>query len=250
MDRLFLDAASERRRFLDRLVFGLDPNHAHHVSLYNHALRERYALLKQASWDPKWLDIIEQSLMDHGYSLTKMRIHATQAMNKLASWGPFPMATLHLEGVFESWVQTLEEDKVKSLFAAHLLKERDRFSKGTSIGPHRADLHVLWEEKAIHASQASTGEQKALLISIVLSNALLQTQNHGVAPLLLLDEGVAHLDKMRRSALFEVIAALKSQVWFTGVEASLFAAMPSETQFYDLEKKDPSCARRQNLQAL
>ncbi|MSP95247.1 MAG: DNA replication/repair protein RecF [Alphaproteobacteria bacterium] len=230
-DRLFLDGASERRRFLDRLVFSAEPQHARRATRYERAMAERLRLLRDGSRDAAWLDGLEAAMAEEGAMVSASRLETIARLNgELASRvGAFPSAHLALrDGLGTS---TTDADTLRDSLAAS--RERDAESGRTNIGPHLADLEVRHTAKRSDARDCSTGEQKALLISIVLANARLQTKRRdGLAPLLLLDEIAAHLDVQRRAALFEEILALRAQAWLTGTDKNLFAPLESNAQFF------------------
>jgi len=232
MDRLFLEGASERRRFLDRLVFALDPTHAKRVSRYERATQERLRLLKDGGRDRAWLDGLEETMAEAGVAVTVARLQVIEALNAeleaRSGSGAFPCAHLSLS-------ETLTDAQH---LRAHLadMRQRDAESGRTGFGPHLADLEVRHTIKRADARECSTGEQKALLISIVLANAWLQKKRHdGLAPLLLLDEIAAHLDVNRRAALFDEIVALGAQAWLTGTDKSLFQPLQGKARFFSID---------------
>jgi len=239
MDRLFLDSAGARRRFLDRLVYGLDPDHARRLARYEHALQERSQVLRQGgpgSWDPAWLAALEQQVAESGVAIAAARRELIERLGQavVRGVGPFPQAALALEGAVEAWLTEMPalaaEDRFRGQLAAD--RPRDAESGGAQCGTHRSDLGVTHLARGLPAAQCSTGEQKALLISIVLAEVRVQIESRGVAPILLLDEVVAHLDAARRAALFEEILALDLQAWLTGTEAALFAELGGRAQFF------------------
>lgn len=229
MDRLFLEGASERRRFLDRLTLALVPDHAVHVSRYEAAMRQRNRLL--ASEDPvdhEWLAALELQMDTHGAELSRARQQVVDALStrlEAQPEGPFARAALALEG----WAA---DDGLLSLLKSG--RTRDTAAGRTLVGPHRVDLRVTHLEKGQAAERCSTGEQKALLLGIILAHAELVTELRGQAPILLLDEVAAHLDPRRRASLFERLAAMRTQVWMTGTEASLFEEAPSDSTRYSV----------------
>jgi DNA replication and repair protein RecF len=235
MDRLFLDGPSGRRRFLDRLVLGLDPAHASRVSAYEQALRERSHLLRDGPADPAWLAALEEVMAEQGVAVAAGRRDIVQRLDRVCAEarGPFPRARLTLVGGVESWLEDVPALAAEARFAAALAATRqsDGQAGGAAIGPHRSDLAVSFAEKGIAAEFASTGEQKALLIAILLAHAALQQATRGEPPLLLLDEIAAHLDASRRAALFEALVLLDSQAWLTGTDAALFAPLRYDAQF-------------------
>ncbi|WP_426261371.1 DNA replication/repair protein RecF [Sphingomonas sp. DC1100-1] len=223
MDRLFVEPAGERRRFLDRLTLALVPAHAQHAARYDAAMRARTRLLTaDEPADPQWLSALEAQMAQHGAAVDAARRETVAALGeRLAEQpdGPFARAALLLEG----WSGTADA------LLADLRNGRARdAAAGRALGgPHRADLAVTHLGKGQAAALASTGEQKALLLGIVLAHAELVASRTGHAPILLLDEVAAHLDPLRRAALFERLAG-HGQVWMTGTEPALFAAIGAE----------------------
>ncbi len=231
MDRLFLEGASGRRRFLDRLVFGLNGSHARTVVRYERAMRERLRVLTEGRRDAAWLDGLEETMAEAGAIVTTARSEAIEKLNgELAargSAGAFPCAHLALEDG-SNGIGT-DAAALQAAFASS--RARDGEAVRTTLGPHLADLLVRHTGKRTDARDCSTGEQKALLISIVLANAWLRARgDNGVAPVLLLDEVAAHLDVKRRAALFEEVLALGTQAWMTGTDMSLFEPLASRAQ--------------------
>ena len=236
MDRLFLEGPGGRRRFLDRLVLGLDPAHASRVAAYEQALRERSRLLRDGPADSAWLAALEEVMAEQGVAVAAGRRDAVQRLDRACAEaeGPFPRARLTLVGTVEGWLEDMPALAVEASFVAALAANRqsDGQAGGAAIGPHRSDLTVRLAEKGIAAEFASTGEQKALLIAILLAHAALQQAMRGEPPLLLLDEIAAHLDASRRAALFETLVRLQTQAWLTGTDATLFASLRSHAQFF------------------
>ena len=218
MDRLFIESASGRRRFLDRLVLGFDASHARAATRYETAMRERARLLKYGPRDPAWLDGLENEMAEAGLLVARARQAAVERLNgALATrMGAFPAAALALSEEIYADQDALRDALAKS-------RIRDAESGRTLAGPHLTDLLARHVQKRADARDCSTGEQKALLIAIMLAFAReLTIARDGLAPLLLLDEVAAHLDATRRAALFEEIADLKAQAWMTGTDLSLF----------------------------
>jgi DNA replication and repair protein RecF len=239
MDRLFPDSAGGRRRFLDRLVYGFDPDHAARLARYEHALHERSQLLRQngpASWDAAWLAAVEQQIAETGVAVAAARRELVQRLADSVAHGvgPFPKAGLALEGAVDGWLEAMPALAAEDAFRERLAADRGRDGEtgGAQCGPHRSDVVVTHLGKGLPAAQCSTGEQKALLISVVLAHARLQIESRGRAPILLLDEVAAHLDAVRRSALFEEVLALDLQAWLTGTDAALFAELGPRAQFF------------------
>jgi DNA replication and repair protein RecF len=235
MDRLFLEGPSGRRRFLDRLVSGLDPAHSARVAAYEQALRERSRLLRDGVADPAWLAALEQVMAEQGVAVAAGRRDAVQRLDRACaeSEGPFPRARLRLVGVVEDWLEAMPalaaETKLGTALAAN--RQNDAQAGGALVGPHRSDLCVSLARNGITAERASTGEQKALLIAILLAHTRLQRAVRGELPLLLLDEIAAHLDASRRVALFEALLQLGGQAWLTGTDEALFAPLRRQAQF-------------------
>jgi len=242
MDRLFSEGGGGRRRFLDRLAFGLDPGHATEAGGYDQAMRERARLLRLARdgggpADPAWLAALEQGMARHGVRLAANRLATAARLDDAcrAGIGPFPAARLAVGGAVEDWLAAgldpaeAEERMRTTLRAA---RPRDQAAGATTFGPHRSDLAVRHAARDIPAGQGSTGEQKAVLVAIVLAQCRVQARDGGRVPLLLLDEVVAHLDHERRTALFDELCALGAQSWLTGTDAPLFAAFGDRAQFF------------------
>ena len=235
MDRLFVEGPGGRRRFLDRLVLGLDPAHATRVAGYEQALRERARLLRDGPSDPVWLSALEEVMAQQGVAVAAGRRDAVERLDQVcaAAEGAFPRAGLALIGAVEDWLGTMPALEAEEQFKAVLAENRagDAAYGGAIFGPHRSDLAVTYADKGVAAESASTGEQKALLIAILLADAALQRASRGEPPVLLLDEVAAHLDAPRRAALFEILAGLQSQAWLTGTDAALFAPLRNHARF-------------------
>jgi len=240
MDRIFLEGSQGRRQFLDRLVYGFDPNHAQRLNRYEQVLKERNLLLRQGCYDPRWLAGLEEILVSEGIALTIARKEIVSQLSSIlkSKEGSFPQAELSLEGTTETLLDGRSlldiEEEMRQLL--HASREQDRLTGRTSLGPHRSDLLVVHPEKNQPAALCSTGEQKALLISIVMASAHLLSVRTGTIPLLLLDEVVAHLDETRRSALFDELLKLKIQAWLTGTDVSLFEELQGGAQFLSLKE--------------
>ena len=228
MDRLFTDAASGRRRFLDRLVLALHPGHAAHATRYEAAMRARNKLLaEEQAPDPAWLGALEARMAEHGVALSHARRETVAALSERLSAAP--------EGPFARAGLALEDGGAENL--AHRLaagRARDAAAGRTLVGPHRADLLVTHAGKGQSAALCSTGEQKALLIGLILAHAALVGERTGRRPILLLDEISAHLDPSRRNALFERLGAEGGQVWMTGTERELFAGIGGEATWLEV----------------
>jgi len=227
MDRLFVEGPGERRRFLDRLTLALTSGHAHHSTRYEAAMRQRNRLLTgDAPADPEWLSALEARMAEHGAAIAAARAQAVSLLGERLLAQPdgvFARAGLALDG----W-QGDEAQLARELGDG---RRRDTAAGRTLVGPHRADLIVTHLGKGQPAHLCSTGEQKALLLGLVLAHAELVADRIGRAPILLLDEVAAHLDPGRRSALFERLAGT-GQVWMTGTEPELFDAVPGDATRY------------------
>jgi DNA replication and repair protein RecF len=234
LDRLFLDGASERRRFLDRLVTALHPEHAGDVAAYENALRQRARLLADGNRDPHWFTALEDTMARHGVALAAARADTVQRLDAAARLGvgPFPRASLAMTGEVDGWVAGMAaidaEDRLRGELAGARL--RDAEGGTTSCGPHRSDLSVRHLDLDLPAAEGSTGQQKAVLVSIALAHARLVALSRGRPPLLLLDEIAAHLDQERRVALFDEVVALGVQSWMTGTDAELFKPLVGRAQ--------------------
>jgi len=235
MDRLFIESAGGRRRFLDRLVYGFDPDHARRVAAFERAMRDRNRLL-EAGGDVAWLAAQEETMAEHAVAVSAARRDGVARLGAALrqSRGPFPRADIAVDGLLEAWLDDMPasaaEDRYRAALAAG--RPRDAAAGLTLEGPHRADFLVRHAAKDQAAEYCSTGEQKALLIAIVLANARLIAARRGVAPILLLDEVVAHLDQARRAALFDEICALGAQAWLTGTDAALFVELRDRAEFF------------------
>jgi len=225
MDRLFADSAGARRRFLDRLVLALEPGHAHHSARYEAAMRARNKLLAEPdSADPAWLAALEAGMAEHGAAVASSRTRTVAALDERLANTPesdFATAKLALDG----WA---DGDLARDLQAS---RGRDAAAGRATVGPDRQDLAVSHRAKGVAASQSSTGEQKALLLGLVLAHAELVAERRGAPPILLLDEVAAHLDPSRRAALFDRLEG-RGQVWMTATEAALFDGISEASRFH------------------
>jgi DNA replication and repair protein RecF len=225
MDRLFAGSAGDRRRFLDRLVLALDPAHAHHSTRYDAAMRARTKLLAEPETaDPAWLTALEEAMAEHGTAVAEARGRTVAALDDrlpAALEDEFASAEIALEG----WSAS---DLRQSLLHN---RARDAAAGRATEGPHRQDLAVTHRDKRMPAGRCSTGEQKALLLGLVLAHAELVADRRGAAPILLLDEVAAHLDPKRRAALFARLEG-RGQVWMTGTEAGLFDGIGEASRFH------------------
>ena len=228
MDRLWIEAAEGRRRFLDRTAFSFFPDHAEAVLNYEKAMRDRNRLLKDQVTDPHWYAALETNMASAALDINRNRQNtlARLAQAQDGAETAFPNATLSL---------TYPEPEPDDLAAALTANRRRDMAAGrTLLGPHRVDLTAVYSAKATAADQCSTGEQKALLINLILANARALHDDLGEAPILLLDEVAAHLDQDRRMALYDEICALGAQAIMTGTEASLFDSLGLRGQYFSV----------------
>ncbi|TDE37144.1 DNA replication/repair protein RecF [Antarcticimicrobium sediminis] len=236
MDRLWTEGADGRRRFLDRMVMSFDPAHAEASLIYEKAMRERNRLLKDQVRDAHWYAALEGQMAEAGHRIDQARraalsnLIAAQAGAETA----FPTADLTLMQAEGEMAQTQAE--LRAALAES--RPRDLSAGRTLVGPHRADLQAVYAAKGVPAKACSTGEQKALLISLILANARALAARDGSAPILLLDEVAAHLDAGRRAALFDEICALGTQAWMTGTGPEMFADLGERAQHLEVSERD------------
>jgi DNA replication and repair protein RecF len=241
MDRLFNGPASERRRFLDRLVLAVDASHSSRVAALERSLRSRNRLLETPQSDPHWLDAVEHETAEVAVAVAAARAETvTRLSGALAAahdTAPeFPRAAVALDGWMEQLLPAHSATEIEDRYRA-LLKDnraRDAAAGRTLDGPHLSDLKVTHADKNVPADDASTGEQKALLIRLVLAHAGLIKDMTGFAPLLLLDEVIAHLDPKRRAALYDALSNLGAQVWMTGADPAAFGDIMARAQVFDV----------------
>src|ERR1700689_1057639 len=241
MDGLFLGAASDRRRFFDRLVLAIDSDHSSRVSALDRSLRSRNRLLEVRNYDDHWCDAIERETAELAVAVAATR---SQTLTRLAAMlrergdaSAFPSARIMLDGWMENALvsepATSVEDRYRRILRDS--RARDAAAGRTLDGPHLTDLQVIYAPKGMAAREASTGEQKALLIGLVLAHANLVAEMTGIVPLLLLDEVVAHLDPDRRRALFDELAKLGAQVWMTGADPAAFTEVDTSGEIFDVD---------------
>jgi DNA replication and repair protein RecF len=247
MDGLFLGPASERRRFFDRLVLAIDSEHSARVSALDRSLRSRNRLLEVRNYDDHWCDAIERETAELAVAVAAMR---GQTAARLAAMlrgrgeaSAFPSAHIMLDGWMENALMsesaTAVEDRYRQILRAG--RARDAIAGRTLDGPHLTDLQVVYAPKSMPAREASTGEQKALLIGLVLAHAGLVAEMTGITPLLLLDEVVAHLDPRRRAALFDELSKLGAQVWMTGADPAAFSDIGPSGEIFGVDSGEIVC---------
>jgi DNA replication and repair protein RecF len=238
MDRLFAEGAGNRRRFLDRIVTEFDPGHATRTASYERVLRERIRLLREKGGhvDPDWLCVLEETLAQTGTAIACARREIAVLLSHACeqNHGPFPVARVEVIGDMESWLEEGSALEAEERFHTALTQSRvhDAESGRTIHGPQRSDLVVQMRSTGVGARECSTGEQKGLLISLILAVAELIREMRGSPPLLLLDEVAAHLDSEWRVALFERLSALNAQAWLTGTDATQFEGLSNCAHFY------------------
>lgn len=236
MDRLFQESASGRRRFLDRLVWALEPGHAREIAAHDTAMAGRNRLLAEGRRDARWLAALEDAMARHAVAAAAARRALALRLNALlvagTATGAFPAARLDLQdqiaAALDQAPAVAVEDRVREDLAAS--RGRDAAAGGASVGAHRADLAMTHLPKDLPAELCSTGEQKALLVSVVLAHAALIGAARGFAPLLLLDEVAAHLDQARRAALYAALVELPAQVFLTGTDPDIFAPLQGSAE--------------------
>src|SRR3954469_1161263 len=249
MDGLFMGAASERRRFFDRLVLAIDSDHSSRISALERSLRSRNRLLETRNYDDHWCDAIERETAELAVAVAATRgqtaARLTGMLNARAQSSAFPSAQIALDGWMENALLTESATSVEDRYRQILRdnRPRDAIAGRTTDGPHLTDLQVIYAPKGMPARDASTGEQKALLIGLVLAHATLVAEMTGIVPLLLLDEVVAHLDPNRRAALFDELRKLGAQVWLTGADPAAFVEIGAGGEIFDVESGQVSARR-------
>lgn len=232
MDRLWIEGADGRRRFLDRIAMSFHPSHAEAVLAYEKAMRERNRLLKDMVRDAHWYVALEKQMAEAGEKITAARQSALTRLAEAQEGAEtqFPAAAMELTHPDNPLPHTA--DALRDALSDN--RPNDLRAGRTLIGPHRVDVSATYQTKGVPAAQCSTGEQKALLISLVLSNARALAQDEGAPPLILLDEVSAHLDATRRAALYDEICALDAQAWMTGTGAELFSDLGRRAQYLEV----------------
>ncbi|MBP5343455.1 MAG: DNA replication/repair protein RecF [Alphaproteobacteria bacterium] len=239
-DRLFCGDPSARRRFLDRIVQTFDPNHANRLTDYNAALKEWNTLVRTGAADSTWLDALEQQLVENGIAISASRLDVVERISKYLSITDnptFPAAEIQLTGVLEKALLSQSAVMVEDAFMGNLKTARKICAEGGNLtGPHTADFIVIHKQQNRSADLCSTGEQKALLLSIILAEMQAQMAEQGHCPLLLLDEVSAHLDEHRQHTLFEVLLSRPTQVWMTSTNSKLFADFTGLFYQFDVQE--------------
>ena len=239
MDQIFVESPSSRRKFLDTMCSSLINNHASLIKSYEKLMRERNTLLQENKFDIDWLDTLETQMSQDGVNIGLNRLSLINGLNtkldndKNPVW---PKAFLKIEGTIEDKLLSNDTDSVSDFFRENLFdnRKKDFFSGRTTFGVHKSDLLVSDRNKGIYANQCSTGEQKSLLIGLILTHLNLVADRSNRYPILLLDEVVAHLDQLRRAALFEQIIETKAQVFMTGTEVDLFSGIKDFAEIFSV----------------
>jgi len=233
MDRLWVEGAEGRRRFLDRLTMSMEPRHAEQSLIYEKTMRERNRMLKDCVRDPSWYAAVERQMADAGAVIESNRLLTVRRLQQAQKGADtsFPAAELSLKAADAGMIITDKDDLLTALIES---RPRDMAAGRTLVGPHRDDLHAVYSTKGTPAKQCSTGEQKALLVSLILANGRALAQDFGAPPIYLLDEVAAHLDADRRAALYDEICALGAQAWMTGTGAELFDAMGARAMYLEV----------------
>jgi DNA replication and repair protein RecF len=240
MEQLFQQGASAARKFLDRLVYSFDAEQASRINEYEFAMRERNKVLALDRPDGHWLDSLEQTMAETAAAIAQARLYTVEHINYAIASSPlsFPKAHIGIHGFMEDLLLAhTAAVEAEAAFKAmlHAARRVDAAAGRTLSGVHRSEMRVMHMEKQMPAESCSTGEQKAMLLSIVLAQARAGAQWHGVVPVLLLDEVVAHLDAGRRLELFEEICQIGAQSWMTGTDAALFAGLEGRAQYFQVD---------------
>ena len=250
MDSLFTGAPSERRRFLDRLALAVDAEHASRVNALERSLRSRNRLFEEARADSHWLEAVEHETAELAVAVASLRVETVRrlaAVLEARKNSPFPPAEVAIDGWLEQLIPAYPASDVEQRYRAVLRDNRGRDAAAgrTLDGPHLSDLKVVYAAKGIFAADASTGEQKALLIGLVLAHARLLSEMVGTAPVLLLDEVLAHLDPARHLALHRELAELGAQAWMTGADPALFREIESPAAVVEVKSGTLTAAPNQ-----
>ncbi|MBX7146287.1 MAG: DNA replication/repair protein RecF [Alphaproteobacteria bacterium] len=243
MERIFSEGALERRRFIDKLVHFFDPDHSDRIARFDHFMKQRLQILKTYSINHKislWLDALEKQLAELAIAISDSRSNLINILNTVDKdyMEIFPWLHLQMKGIIEDWLNILPALEVEEKYMALLAETRiqDKETQTMSIGPHRSDLLVVNKTNSMAAAECSTGEQKVLLIGLILAYAYAQKTIKGTGPLLLLDEIAAHLDETKKSYLFKILLNIKSQFWLTGLTREAFSSIAQDIQFLTISK--------------
>ncbi|WP_297323625.1 DNA replication/repair protein RecF [uncultured Bartonella sp.] len=239
MDGLFTGSASDRRRFLDRMVLAVDTAHAGRVMDFDKAMRSRNRLLQEGNRDERWFGALEVQMAELAIAIAAARMDVVRLISSIENFdakGTFPTPVLDIDGTIEQALTRHSAVEVEEAYRQRLVdaRELDRAAGRTLDGPHKSDLQVFYAKKNMPAAVCSTGEQKALLTGLVLAHAQLTAEISGMAPILLLDEMAAHLDRGRRAILFECLNSLGGQTFMTGTDSELFSDLKGRAQFFEI----------------
>ncbi len=239
MDGLFTGSASDRRRFLDRMVLSIDPSHGRRVLDFEKVMRSRNRLLLDGNTNNGWFDALEMQMAELATAIAAARIDVIRLLDggkENASHDVFPHPILVIEGLLEQALINQSAIDVEEYYRQKLHDGRplDRAAGRTLEGPHRSDMKVFYAQKNMPAALCSTGEQKSLLMGLILAHAKITAQISGMAPILLLDEMAAHLDEQRRIALFNILDELGGQSFMTGTDRQLFSALDDRAEFFEI----------------
>ena len=244
MDRLFRGGSQPRRSFLDRLVYAFDLEHAKRTASFEHLYREWYQLLKSGRHDNTWLASLEEQMAGLGVAIAAARREQIAKLNSFIEHEPddvFPNVSMELDGKIEKMLDKMPAVEVEDSYMQMLKSQRRNVLYNDTVdGVNRTDFKVFYKKKRMPADLCSTGEQKSLLISIILAQSKCQTLHQGFAPVLLLDEVVAHLDDVKREALLEKIRELQVQAWITSTDPALFASLKDEALFLNVKNNQAS----------
>ena len=234
MDGIFLGEKSKRRKFFDRLVFNFDKGHVKHLNIYEKALRDRSRIFKDKVNDENWLNLIEKSLASSGIAISIARKNCITALNEklLSVSGTFPGAKITIDCNVQDWLEIMTPNEAEIKFIDEIRKARqiDSLTGRSKFGPHRSDFKVVYLKKNLLAENCSTGEQKALLVAIILGQSRLLIDKDGRAPIILLDDIIAHLDLSHLESLFSELFAINPQVWVTATDPYTLKKMFSDFQ--------------------
>jgi DNA replication and repair protein RecF len=239
MDQIFISSASTRRKFLDRLVYSFDGEHAKRVANYEFFMRERIKLLKRDRLDLEWISVVERKMAEFAIAIAVARVQIIEYLqNEIDNFiSPFPKAIISIKGSIENKVIGNPALQLEEEYKQGLLKNRgiDAQTGRTSIGVHKTDLKVVHAIKSMEAGYCSTGEQKTLLVCMILASARMTIKKRSYVPVLLLDEVIAHLDEDRRAFLLDDIRRIKAQAWLTGTDLSVFSSLKNHATFFQVE---------------
>lgn len=242
MDRIFLGGPQPRRSFLDRIVYTFDLEHAKRTSVFEHLYKEWYRLIKSGVKDNIWLSSLEEQMAAVGVSIAAARREIIARLNTFIEKEPddiFPNLRLHLDGVIEQKLDTLPALDVEDYYCQKLFQNRIKVLENDSVeGVNKTDFKVYYKKKNMPAELCSTGEQKSLLVSIILAQTKCQLLDKGFAPILLLDEVTTHLDDKKRDALLEKIRDLNLQAFITSTDEKIFKVLKNDAQFFEIKNNE------------